>query len=183
MSIPTCKVCSKPNVNVCSGCNRVYYCSVDCQKSDWKTHKVTCKSTKELAEKKDRVLVDALSRVPKFMEVISAIGYLHYDATKKVVVTCSFIEIGKLEWNCDVYLTQNSILNVPEDHYPIRISLAENIANGIDTQLSIGIPYNVCRRNCADIFGTAKHKLPLKLRVSQNSVTVSDSTGRMLIIR
>lgn len=27
----------------CSGCMLVFYCSVNCQKSDWKKHKVDCK--------------------------------------------------------------------------------------------------------------------------------------------
>jgi len=29
---------------MCSGCKVAYYCSIECQKSDWKSHKHECKS-------------------------------------------------------------------------------------------------------------------------------------------
>ena len=31
--------------NVCSGCFAVQYCSVECQKKDWSSHRRTCKET------------------------------------------------------------------------------------------------------------------------------------------
>ena len=39
-----CRVCeSKDGVRACGRCQKVYYCSKDCQVSDWKRHKRTCK--------------------------------------------------------------------------------------------------------------------------------------------
>ena len=41
-----CQKCSslgKPKLLTCGGCKRTNYCSVDCQKADWKTHKGTCR--------------------------------------------------------------------------------------------------------------------------------------------
>lgn len=39
-----CKVCLKTGKDVkrCGRCQRVYYCSRECQKSDWSEHKVDC---------------------------------------------------------------------------------------------------------------------------------------------
>jgi hypothetical protein len=39
-----CKVCSKTdeNMQICSACKSVHYCSLNCQKSDWKSHKIDC---------------------------------------------------------------------------------------------------------------------------------------------
>ncbi|KAJ7133658.1 hypothetical protein C8R43DRAFT_1239436 [Mycena crocata] len=36
-------VCSKPAQNRCSACKNVSYCSPECQRRDWKNHKVQCK--------------------------------------------------------------------------------------------------------------------------------------------
>ncbi|KAJ6467637.1 hypothetical protein C8R47DRAFT_811362 [Mycena vitilis] len=36
-------ICSKPAQNRCSACKSVGYCSQECQRRDWKTHKIQCK--------------------------------------------------------------------------------------------------------------------------------------------
>jgi MYND finger. len=39
----SCTVCIKPARHRCSGCSKVYYCSVEHQRSDWQgTHKIAC---------------------------------------------------------------------------------------------------------------------------------------------
>jgi hypothetical protein len=38
--------CNQKGVNACSACLREFYCSADCQKKDWKTHKIFCCSIK-----------------------------------------------------------------------------------------------------------------------------------------
>ena len=37
-----CVVCAKPATSRCSKCKATAYCSQDCQKHDWPTHKLTC---------------------------------------------------------------------------------------------------------------------------------------------
>lgn len=39
-----CQVCAREASKKCSGCKKVYYCSVECQKAHWKTHKEVCKN-------------------------------------------------------------------------------------------------------------------------------------------
>ncbi|XP_064097943.1 SET domain-containing protein SmydA-8-like [Macrobrachium nipponense] len=38
-----CEVCKNPAKQFCSSCRSVFYCSRECQKEDWKTHKGRCK--------------------------------------------------------------------------------------------------------------------------------------------
>jgi len=38
-----CAVCDKESTTRCSRCHTQYYCSRDCQKSDWASHKANCK--------------------------------------------------------------------------------------------------------------------------------------------
>lgn len=37
-----CIVCYKENAKPCGQCKSIYYCSVPCQRSDWRTHKLLC---------------------------------------------------------------------------------------------------------------------------------------------
>lgn len=37
-----CAVCAEPSITRCSNCREVYYCSLYCQKADWKVHKTQC---------------------------------------------------------------------------------------------------------------------------------------------
>jgi hypothetical protein len=44
-NVPRCARCGgpgKPTLHTCSACKVTKYCSRDCQKSDWKTHKLQC---------------------------------------------------------------------------------------------------------------------------------------------
>ena len=44
-----CRLCnSKVGVRACGRCEHVYYCSKDCQVSDWARHKLTCKLERPL---------------------------------------------------------------------------------------------------------------------------------------
>ena len=37
-----CSICATPTRNICNGCRLIYYCSTECQSSDWKKHKKIC---------------------------------------------------------------------------------------------------------------------------------------------
>ena len=43
-----CVVCAKPSSLRCSRCLGANYCSVDCQRKHWKTHKESCASAEKL---------------------------------------------------------------------------------------------------------------------------------------
>mmetsp|Transcript_23536 Transcript_23536/g.22568 ORF Transcript_23536/g.22568 Transcript_23536/m.22568 type:complete len:138 (-) Transcript_23536:243-656(-) len=41
----SCPVCDKESSKRCSRCKAIWYCSAECQRSDWKTHKKVCNDT------------------------------------------------------------------------------------------------------------------------------------------
>lgn len=44
LPIIMCNTCNeKAGSNRCGRCHSRFYCSLDCQKLDWKDHKLTCK--------------------------------------------------------------------------------------------------------------------------------------------
>ncbi len=43
VSESTCSMCAKSCTKRCSVCKKVFYCSQECQKADWKEHKRLCK--------------------------------------------------------------------------------------------------------------------------------------------
>ncbi|KAG9895357.1 hypothetical protein KCU98_g14829, partial [Aureobasidium melanogenum] len=44
-----CAVCSKPG-KLCASCNNIHYCGAECQKADWKVHKLVCRTFKAVRE-------------------------------------------------------------------------------------------------------------------------------------
>ena len=43
-----CSVCGEKSSLRCSNCLGAFYCSIPCQKKDWKTHKVICKNAQKV---------------------------------------------------------------------------------------------------------------------------------------
>jgi hypothetical protein len=46
-----CSICSKEAELKCSNCKQCYYCSRNCQKVDWKTHKIFCRESELLTKR------------------------------------------------------------------------------------------------------------------------------------
>ncbi|MCJ1474784.1 hypothetical protein MMC13_003444 [Lambiella insularis] len=49
--IANCTVCNAQKSKACTNCKSSYYCSVECQQTDWPIHKLLCKSFKNLPQR------------------------------------------------------------------------------------------------------------------------------------
>ena len=55
MILLPCNKCHKiKKTNRCSNCKSVYYCSVQCQKNDWTSHKYACERLKKVVKIKSK---------------------------------------------------------------------------------------------------------------------------------
>jgi hypothetical protein len=55
--------CEQKGFKACSACRREYYCTSECQKKDWKTHKIVCNMIKRMPD----------TLLPSFNDVLSVI--------------------------------------------------------------------------------------------------------------
>ena len=62
--IPTgdCAVCEKLAKCLCSGCKHVFYCSRECQKKHWSSHKEECKTLAKLPYRVRKNMVYYISK-------------------------------------------------------------------------------------------------------------------------
>jgi hypothetical protein len=63
--LPFCKICGTETDYGCGRCKSVAYCSEECQKIDWPTHKATCKMNAKMRE----ALVNTTSN-PRIPQII-----------------------------------------------------------------------------------------------------------------
>mmetsp|Transcript_119617 Transcript_119617/g.339126 ORF Transcript_119617/g.339126 Transcript_119617/m.339126 type:complete len:254 (-) Transcript_119617:67-828(-) len=83
---PPCVMCLKPATKQCSGCHAFWYCSKECQRKHWRTHKMDCGRTKELQEMTPKKLLQELEDREREFHVVTELVKKHRDsATNKNV--------------------------------------------------------------------------------------------------
>ncbi len=79
---------------VCSGCKRVAYCSRDCQKVDWKDHKVMCKMFKESKDDGGEPIQNTMNEMITFLDSVE-FKLLLRPLLKIDKINISFINCGR----------------------------------------------------------------------------------------
>lgn len=78
MRVKSCIVCRSVNeaVKRCGRCRRVYYCTVDCQRSHWKYHRIVCSKLEKAsvmihhADTQEHLIEQELIKLPKEVQVL-----------------------------------------------------------------------------------------------------------------
>lgn len=175
-----CKV-EKENMSTCSKCKIVLYCSKECQTNDWEKHKVSCGTEQRKYGIKTTQAANILTQNESFIKIMSSICHLHYNTKEKLIL--SLLETGFAEWGCivDSYPLEGNETNVmPKGQYGFGfICLSEKNVDTHNT-LCLGIPINICKKNCKELFGSSKIALPIKLQISHDIVIVRDSSDNII---
>ena len=74
-----CSACCASKVQfVCTGCRSAHYCCEQCQKSDWKKHRMLCNTISGMAKERDKKIDENCSLVshvtPKVKQELIRLG-------------------------------------------------------------------------------------------------------------
>src|SRR5687768_18397886 len=88
-----CLVCGieTPKMKSCSRCRVAKYCSIECQRSDWSTHKRLCTNQPEVGKIAQRAVNDFLKNHKNVVEFISAWSF-HARANLKAKAGACILE-------------------------------------------------------------------------------------------
>jgi hypothetical protein len=68
-SLQYCSVCGHQSSLRCSNCIGALYCSVTCQRKDWKSHKVICKEAEEVKKNFEEHGYRTVEEVDSMLEI------------------------------------------------------------------------------------------------------------------
>lgn len=79
-----CVICQTESRHKCGKCNNVYYCSLECQRSDWVIHKETCGKESDNTEYVEfrNGLAFAAKDIPDAQKLFTELAVFYYDPKK-----------------------------------------------------------------------------------------------------
>eukprot|EP00744_Colponema_vietnamica_P003648 GILI01005559.1.p2 GENE.GILI01005559.1~~GILI01005559.1.p2 ORF type:complete len:192 (-),score=48.06 GILI01005559.1:1054-1629(-) len=137
----TCSSCGKSaeSMKSCGSCHNAFYCSRDCQRAHWPTHKPLCVTKKKTDAKSVEALIKEVSaeiqdsqrqviEVSQSLNVVnSRIGFLDIEKRKSEI---TISELNKLPPNTNTWkAVGKAFLMTPSD--AIQKEMQENIAKSV----------------------------------------------------
>ncbi|KAL7155951.1 hypothetical protein ABFS83_03G110600 [Erythranthe nasuta] len=131
-----CEWCFSSNtLKACSACRVVWYCSSNCQKSDWKSHRVECRTLSKVDKERVKLLTPSVRlmvklcikrklEIEKIFPATVADNYKHVDA---LVSHMSEVEEKQLILYAQMANLVNLILQWPDSDINIK-EIAENFS-------------------------------------------------------
>ncbi|KAK6537605.1 hypothetical protein TWF694_011785 [Orbilia ellipsospora] len=108
----SCVMCNKSPANICSRCRSSWYCSQDCQQSDWSSHKLLCRAFAEQRPRpsprhKRGIFFSALNKKPEMIwlpcepriDEDDGISYEHLDTHPYLGTDNPWPGRQWIEWN------------------------------------------------------------------------------------
>ena len=128
--------CEKPGNKYCSACKYAYYCSIECQKKDWVSHKDFCLKNREIKKNKDQMqALRLLNKLDRVM-IRDMLAYLFYQTG----MTLDDWGGVRLTINADFSGKEMTFLDLKQNSRPEPIS-KENMVNMLNTMYAQQVAY------------------------------------------
>lgn len=108
-----CHICKKKAELKCSACNNISYCNIECQRSDWKNHKLSC-FAKNYDKNQEEAMKIVLDNKP-FDNISQYVHHYHIkdsEITDKLllcIIMPNYSKNIKIEsYSCILYIANNS---------------------------------------------------------------------------
>lgn len=175
-----CNFCGKkePHMPTCSRCRTMLYCSKECQKKDWPSHKLTCNKEQSTEATNTKRAAKILTKKASFIKAMSAICALHWSENRALV--CSLKEEGPSRW-FGLIESQEGKLPSSEDNYVFAIYALSETNITTHNCLCLSIPRQIGHSNL-EIFGDHKPVLPIVLAIVDERIAISDEDNHRWII-
>lgn len=164
-----CAVCNKPSILLCSRCRTIYYCSQDCQRSDWREHKPNCSqiiNAVEMIRKDNMIKLLALSKIYfVYNDVLSSECYDLFSTTDENVYIClkSVCKKGNM-------IMENDFTSMLSSNETIKNNIekiVDQASNRCDIEYTIGYLDNIIEIVCDNYMEDKKEdskKLEVNMR-------------------
>ena len=124
--VPSCAVCDKSDLPLkkCSQCSSVFYCSVDCQKADWKSHKSNCVNAEDYIKKQmeeKTLCYDDFETIKKlgdgnFTQVFQVIHKKFPKGQHYALKICEIQKVTNMRRENDILLEKHSLNKIKENY-------------------------------------------------------------------
>ena len=138
-----CPRCEDKATRACGGCSNIKYCSIECQQTDWPTHKALCSTFKDFSERPaaDKCRVVAFlpgEAKPRFMwaTMVDKGDWMTFDAQglfpttepyeSKITMHHNRYTDTEMGYQLDIYFTKRA-----QDRYPDTNQTVNNASGGL----------------------------------------------------
>ena len=155
-----CGIETNANFKFCSECNEVCYCDRNCQKKNWKIHKIICNF-----KKNDNVCVVCLERIYDKKRTIDTCKHLYHESCYSELNLdgiCPLCDSGKLEKSKKLYFStlsefirKKTFQKNYDDMDDDEIKFVKSVLDRLEESSNLGnlmATYILGRFYCTDVF-------------------------------
>jgi hypothetical protein len=157
----TCAQCGKVADKWCGKCKHVKYCNIECQRANWKFHKLVCKPLKSIE-------TENFISLPAFGYFISTICY-HTDLKRNEIIFCHAYKDSDIYYICATVQEKPSNISYHPTYHTSFVKLHDTLPINTPEEIDI-VKFNVNPEDCKHIYDTITPKLGLDEYMNRNGM-------------